>query len=117
MIEEQPEIILQRRLSSSDTEGKLKILSILAHSITVEIRGVFITKTASDKTTLYSLNEIQHQITARIMNLLCNADEWDEGEFVSVIYDHANEGNCTGGLDFAIRQTLSASNKKAEYKS
>lgn len=109
MIEDQNfRIIFQGKMLSSDNEKKLRILSILAHAITVEVRGGFITNTSLEKTTLYSLNEIQHQITARIMNLLSNEDEWNEEEFVLTIYDYANEGSCKDGLDFAIRQTLNA---------
>jgi len=109
MIEEQNfRSIFQEQLLSSETKGKLKILSILAHGITVEVRGVFITEASFEKTRLYALNEIQHKITARIMNLLDNEDEWNEVEFISTIYDYANEGSCKDGLDFAIKQTLNA---------
>jgi hypothetical protein len=112
MIEENLGVIFQKKMLSSDNEKKLKTLSILAHSITVEIRGLFITRNSLEKTALYSLNEIQHQITARIMNLLHNEDEWNEEEFVSTLYDYANEGDCKDGLDFAIRQTLNATRSK-----
>jgi hypothetical protein len=60
------------------------------------------------KDKLYALNQIQHQITARLMNLLDGEDEWDESAFAESLFDYVVEGDCVGELVFAIQQTLRA---------
>ena len=98
---------LRDELQAADLQRKLYLLSVLSHNVTVGVR-VMLTDTLPHKDKLYALNQIQHQITARLMNLLDGEDEWDESAFAEDMFDYAIEGNCTGELVFAIQQTLRA---------
>lgn len=89
-------------LVSSNNEQKLNVLSIFAHNITVAVRGILIEENIF-REPLYALNEIQHKATARIMNILSNEDEWEEKEFVENLYSYAEDGNCLGELNYAIK--------------
>lgn len=98
---------LRDALRASDPQRKLYLLSVLGHNVTVGVRMV-LTDAQPHKDKLYALNQIQHQITARLMNLLDGEDEWDESAFAENLFDYAVEGDCAGELVFAIQQTLRA---------
>jgi hypothetical protein len=89
-------------MESANNEQKLLMISILAHNITVGVR-VILQEFTTARESLYNLNEIQHQITNRLMNLLSKEDEWEEKEFVENIYSYAKDGNCLGELNYAIK--------------
>ena len=105
---EDPAVLFQMKLSSSDKQDKLKVLSILAHAITVEIRLVFISDPRPSKSTLYAMNEIQHTITGRLTDILYSHDRWKEEEFVLMLYEYGIEANWKSGIDAAIQTTLTA---------
>lgn len=96
---------LSEKLRPSAATEKLWMLSVLAHNVTVCVRAVIAAPRPNWKT-LSALNEIQHQITSRLTNLVEHNDEWDDGEFAVTLGECANRGGCGSDLDFAIKATL-----------
>lgn len=96
---------LQSRLTQSTERERLYLLSVLAHSVTVGFRFIM-TEPQIHRDKLYALNEVQHQITNRLIGLLDQSDEWEESDFAQVIIDRCSEGKCEDECSFAISQTL-----------
>jgi hypothetical protein len=108
--------LFEEILVSASNEQKLKILSIFAHNITVVVRSLLVEENIL-KESLYNLNEIQHKVTSRVMNILSGEDEWSEIEFVESLYDYANDGNCVSELNYAIEVVCKFQKKSSDsYK-
>lgn len=97
-------------LSQLHPERKIAILAILAHNITIGVRGIHSDQSNSPDAIekLYALNEVQHTITARLMNIASEQDKWQEDAFVNALFESARQGSCEGELIWAMSFTLSA---------
>lgn len=97
-------------LSQLPPGRKIHLLALLAHNITIGMRGERSNQAdgydVAEK--LYALNEVQHRVTARIMNISSGKDEWREDVFVDALFGFAREGHCEEELTWAMNHTLSA---------
>lgn len=69
------------QINALTSERRLHFYEVLAHNLTVSIRGVWSEPDLSDPEKLgriYVLNEILHRITAKIYTLRLNRHEWSE---------------------------------------
>lgn len=83
-------------------------LSILSHNVTVSVRGVYADKLGADESLrrLYGLNEIQHQISGRLMHLAAVDDLRPADLFVGILLEDARNYGCEGELLVAFKFTL-----------
>jgi hypothetical protein len=98
-----------KEISSLSEEQRLLYYELLAHNLTVSIRGVWLDETISDAEKLDRIkliNEILHRITSKIRILRLNEHEWTEEDTWVMIdeYISDNEG-IRGEIYFAINQS------------
>ena len=96
---------LSNALQRADRDSKLVFLARLAHDITVAVRGEihFSNRTESVR----ALNEIQHQITGRIMHQLDGDDYWTEEEFLKMLHEWAETGDCLSEVQHGLDRAYS----------
>lgn len=97
-------------LSRSAPHLKIATLALLAHNITIGVRGIRSNQAKGPDAVekLYALNEAQHTISARLMNIASGKDEWQESTFINALFESARQGHCEGELMWAMNYTLSA---------
>ena len=98
-----------KEISALSEEQRLLYYELLAHNLTVSIRGVLWDETISDAEKLDRIklvNEIQHRITSKIQVLRLHDHEWTEEDTWAMINEYIsdNEG-IRGEVYFAINQS------------
>lgn len=76
------------KIHSLSDEQRLYFYEVLAHQLTIAVRGVWSDNrfTDSEKVVqLKELNEILHHVTARVFNLRLREDRWTEKDMFSSI--------------------------------
>ena len=108
MDENQIKIAFARTLAEVSPQRRIGTLALLAHNITIGVRWIRSEKMNDTEALakLYALNEVQHRITARIMNLAVDEDQWQEDDFVAVLFEFAQDGGSEPELTYAINYTL-----------
>lgn len=90
-------------------EGKLYFYELLAHSLTIAIRGVCSEEDSSSEDKLEaikSINEIMHRVTSRIWSLRLGSNEWTEADFQAMIESYiADNPRIAGEIDVAIQHS------------
>lgn len=99
---------MKSALLKASSNQKIYALALLAHNITICIRGVSADQLSENQTIskLNGLNEVQHTITSRLMNLALNKDEWSEDVFVDSLFESSQQDGCEGEMLLALRHTL-----------
>ena len=97
-------------LSEAVSDRKVFVLALLAHNITISVRGLFMKQFDWQGTSskLYALNEIQHRIASRLMHIALKDDDWSEESFADFIFRSAKDNNCEREIILAVSDTLSA---------
>lgn len=101
---------MKSALLKASSNQKIYALALLAHNITISIRGVSADQVSEKQTIskLNGLNEVQHRVTSRLMNLALNKDEWSEEVFVDFLFESSQHKGCEEELLLALRYTLPA---------
>jgi hypothetical protein len=86
-----------KQTSKLSNEDRLRFYEILAHNLTVAIRGVWANESISDSEKVDRIkwiNEILHRVTANVWVLRLKTHEWTEEDFGQMIrgYVGENEG-------------------------
>ncbi len=99
---------MKSALLKASPDQKIYALALLAHNITISIRGVYSDQVSENQTIskLNGLNEVQHRITSRLMNLALNKDEWAEEVFVDFLFESSQHSDCEEEMLLALRHTL-----------
>jgi hypothetical protein len=82
-----------QRMAELDEEQRLHFYEVLAHNLTVTIRGVWSDRSISDAEKVERIkwiNEILHWATAKVYVLRLKKHEWTEEDFGSLIQDYAD---------------------------
>jgi hypothetical protein len=98
-----------KEISSLSEEQRLLYYELLAHNLTVSIRGVWLDENLTNAEKLDRIklvNEILHRITSKIQVLRLNTHEWTEENTWAMINEYIsdNEG-ISGEIYSAIKQS------------
>jgi hypothetical protein len=80
------------RMAVLTEEQRLHFYEVLAHNLTVAIRGVWSDGSLADAEKVERIkwiNEILHQATAKVWVLRLRTHEWTEEDFGSLVRDYA----------------------------
>jgi hypothetical protein len=95
-----------KEISSLSEERRLLYYELLAHNLTVSIRGVWSDETISDAEKIDRIkliNEILHRITSKIQVLRLNEHEWTEEDIWTMINNYISDNEAIrSGIYFAI---------------
>jgi hypothetical protein len=95
-------------LSGLRPEREVYFLSVLSHNVTVAVRGVYADKLDAEQSLrkLYGLNEIQHQISSRLIHLSAGDEMWAADSFVKALMSRASTYDCEDEILVAFKFTL-----------
>jgi hypothetical protein len=102
------------RIGSLSPDYRLHFYELLAHNLTVSIRGIWSEPDLSDGEKLdriYHTNEILHRITAKIYTLRLNLHEWTEEDIGKMIQDsigqnEAIEKDVMAAINFSYKAVV-----------
>jgi hypothetical protein len=101
-----------QEISSLIGEERLHFYELLAHNLTVSIRGIWLDKNISDTEKVDRIklvNEILHRVTNKIWVLRLNTHEWTEEDTWQMINAYISDNeNIRGEILFAIKCSLKA---------
>jgi hypothetical protein len=83
-----------QEISKLPDEARLGFYEILAHNLTVAIRGVWADKAINDAEKVDRIkwiNEILHRVTAKVWVLRLKTHEWTEADFEQMIHEYIGE--------------------------
>jgi hypothetical protein len=97
------------RMAALDAEQRLHFYEVLAHNLTVAIRGIWSDDTTSDSEKVERIkwiNEILHRATAKAWVLRLKSHEWTEEDFGSLVSGYV--ADCPG-IASEVRAALNRS--------
>lgn len=96
-----------KHMAKLSDEQRLHFYEVLAHNLTVTIRGIWSDESASDAEKIERMkwvNEILHRVTAKVYVLRLKTHEWTEEDFENLILDYvASHPNIASGIGWAVR--------------
>jgi len=100
------------RVESLTPEQRLHFYELLAHNLTVSVRAVWSDAGISDTEKVEQIkwiNEVAHQVTAKIYVLRLCTHEWTEADTWQVFEWAAKQNpNIKGHLAFALKQSYNS---------
>ncbi len=87
-------MLFAERVAGLDEERRLHFYELLAHNLTVAIRGVWSDGSISDGEKVERMkwiNEVLHRATAKVWVLRLRTHEWTEEDFGSLVRDYADQ--------------------------
>lgn len=87
------------QIGSLNEEQRLYFYEVLAHQLTIAMRGVWSDNNFTDSekvAQLKEINEILHRVTARVFNLRLRGDRWTEKDMFSSIHDWVSQAPAIG---------------------
>lgn len=72
-------------------EQRLHFYELLAHNLTISIRGIWSDESVSDAVKIERMkwvNEVLHRVTAKVYVLRLKTHEWTEEDFENLILDY-----------------------------
>jgi hypothetical protein len=102
------------RISSLTPDKRLRFYELLAHNLTISIRGVWSEPDLSDSEKLdriYWINEILHRITSKVYTLRLSHHEWTESDSWNMIHgyiaqEEAIEKDVMAAISFSYNSVL-----------
>ena len=88
--------------STANVSARLKLLSLLAHNLTVATRASYANE---DFEVMFGLNEIQYAVTARMRDVIASVDDWNERDFSETLEDLAVEYGCKNEYHAALQHS------------
>ena len=96
-------------IGALDSEQRLLFYEVLAHNLTVSVRGIWSDEKTSDAQKVEQLkwvNEIMHGVTCKIRVLRLNLHEWTEADsWEEIKHCVARCPNLESEIEWAIRHT------------
>jgi hypothetical protein len=90
-------------------EERLHYYEVLAHNLTVAVRGIWSDEQISDAEKVDRMkwvNEILHRVTAKVYVLRLKTHEWTEEDFESLILEYvAAHPGIAGEIGWAVKAT------------
>ncbi len=101
-----------KRVAGLTGEQRLHFYEVLAHNLTVAIRGIWSDESISDTEKVERMkwvNEILHGATAKVWVLRIKLHEWTEEDFVSDIIHYVNlNSGIVGEVSAAVHRSFQA---------
>jgi len=105
-----------QEIPSLTAEERLHFYELLAHNLTVSIRGIWLDETISDTEKVERIklvNEILHRVTSKIWVLRLNTHEWTEEDTWQMVNEYISDNeNIRGEIFYAINDSLKAIKNK-----
>lgn len=97
-------------LQSLSTDQRLHFYEVLAHTLTVSVRGVWVRDDITDShklSQLKSLNEILHRVTAIISVIRLRSHEWSDADLFATIRAWLkDEPQLESSIEFALTHSF-----------
>ncbi len=95
------------QMAKLSDEQRLHFYEVLAHNLTVAIRGIWSDERITDAEKVGRMkwvNEILHRVTAKVYVLRLKTHEWTEEDFESLILDYiASHSDIASEVGWAVR--------------
>lgn len=98
-------------LLSMSPNRKLRVLSLLAHNLTICARSAYLPEVNDDlaRKKLRGLNELLHVVTGQLMHMVSeDAERYPDDVFMDILVEKAQVGQCEGDLVQAFEWSSSA---------
>ncbi len=101
---------IENKLLNRSRVEKSVFLSLFMYRLTETVRWLGSEQPPSPVLVcqMKAINEIQHRIASRVMNLLKGSDEWSERDFVLAVLSFAEEGGCKTAVQWTLNEAISA---------